>query len=360
MESYWHWFCCALPGNPSLQQAVLRRYGTPKAIFDADQGEMVEYFYRNRRKITNMCGSRKLWDFEKERAALERQGIRFLSCVHPDFPEKLKGLSDIPCGLFVRGRLPKQGALSVALVGARECSVYGKNVALWFGRELAKSGVQIISGMARGIDGYGQWGALKGKGASFAVLGNGVDICYPPENGKLYQCLIQEGGVISECPPGMPPGRHLFPLRNRIISGLADAVLIIEAKEKSGSLITADLALEQGRDVYAVPGRLGDELSKGCHNLIRQGAGLALSPEKLLEDLQWLPKINIQEEEKNKIALESSENMVYSCLSLQALNLEEIMTRTKLPVQEVLRTLTGLELKGYIQEISKNYYARAF
>ena len=170
--------------------------------------------------------------------------------------------------------------------------------------------------------------------------------------------LEQRGGLISESPPGVRPLTYLFPLRNRILSGLSDAVLIIEAKEKSGSLITADCALEQGREVYAVPGPLGEALSAGCHNLIRQGAGLAVSPERLLEDLMILPGINMKKMQKNKITLERSENLVYSCLRLQAQNLGEICEKTGLAPESALGILAKLQLKGYAKEVSRNYYIR--
>ena len=358
MEAYWHWFCSVLSAEPGLQGKLLKRYGTPKAVFAAEKEELEACFPGNRIRVGELCRSRSAWDFEKEQRALVQKGIRFVSREHPGFPERLLEIPDSPGGLFVKGRLPEENRVSVAIVGARDCSAYGRNTALWFGRELAGNGIQIISGMARGIDGYGQRGALQGGGGTFAVLGSGADVCYPTRNRDLYLRLEREGGILSESPPGTPPLKHLFPMRNRLISGLSDVVLVIEAKEKSGSLITADFALEQGKDVYAVPGRLQDVLSVGCHNLIRQGAGLAVSPEKLLEDLQLFPQNRSLKEEKSKMPLESSENLVYSCLSLQAVNLDAVCSRTKLPPQEVSGILTRLELKGYVREIYKNYYTR--
>jgi len=358
MEGYWHWLCSNLPANPRLLNKLKAYYKNAEALFWTDREQLLRRFPEHKEVLERLCQSRAEWDFEKEQEMLNGKGIRFLSCEHPEFPESLKQLPDCPGGLFLKGELPKADVGSVAIVGARTCSPYGKNVAVWFGRELAAQGIQVISGMARGIDGYAHRGALQGKGKTFAVLGSSVEICYPAENREIYLRLEQEGGILSENPPGTQALPYLFPLRNRIISGLADAVLIIEAKEKSGSLITADWALEQGKEVYAVPGRLGDPLSEGCLNLIRQGAGLALSPEKLLEDLCFLPKINRNGQEKNKIALERSENIVYSCVSLQARNLEEICRQTKLPSEKVLTALTGLELKGYIKEVYKNFYTR--
>ena len=358
MEQYWQWICTNLPGDPAFLHRLLEIYQTPEQVFLVEPEQLLKRFPRQQEKLRFLCESRKHWDPEKERERLKQKEIRIISCEHPEFPERLKQIPVFPCGLFFKGMLPEEQILSVAIVGARNCSSYGKNMALWFGKKMAEQGVQIISGMARGIDGYGHRGALQAGGKTFAVLGGGVDLCYPSGNRDIYMCLEEKGGILSENPPGMQPLPYLFPLRNRIISGLSDAVLIIEAKEKSGSLITADFALEQGKEIYAVPGRIGDVLSSGCHNLIRQGAGLAVSPEKLLEDLCFLPEINTNKGQKSKMTLERPENLVYSCVGLQALSLEEICSQTKLLPAEVLKILTKLELSGCIKEVYKNYYTR--
>ena len=362
MEAYWHWYTGNLIGEPGLFWRLLGQYGTPERIFKAKEEELLKKFPKNYCVITRLCKKRSEWDFEREAEKLKRKEITFVSCEHPGYPARLRMLSQKPGGLFIRGELPKDGCPSVAIVGARTCSPYGRSIALWFGRELAGAGVQIISGMAAGIDGYGHQGALEGGGKTFGVLGGGVDICYPELQRELYMQLEREGGLLSESPPGIRPMRHLFPLRNRIISGLADLVLIIEAKAKSGSLITADLALEQGRDVYAVPGRLGDPLSAGCNNLICQGAGIALSPEQILDEIGINRKLKNSNkkgsEEHEKNDLEKAENMVYSCLGLQPQNPEELCIATTFPLVEVMRILTVLELKGYAKEIYKNNYIR--
>ena len=362
MEAYWHWYTSSLMGEPGLFWRLVEQYGTPENIFMAKEEELLKRFSKNQRAIAGLCKRRREWDFEREKEQLKRKEITFVSCEHPDYPMRLRMLSDKPGGLYIRGEIPRDNHPSVAIVGARASSAYGRSVALWFGRELARAGVQIISGMAAGIDGYGHQGALEGGGKTFGVLGGGVDICYPEFHRELYMRMEQEGGLLSENPPGVRPMRHLFPLRNRIISGLSDVVLIIEAKAKSGSLITADLALEQGRDVYAVPGRLDDPLSAGCNNLIYQGAGIATSPEQILEEMGINGRLESLNGKKNKIHekndLEKAENMVYSCLGLQPQNPEELCRETSLPLVEVLRILTGLELKGYTKEVYKNNYIR--
>lgn len=201
------------------------------------------------------------------------------------YPERLKNIPLSPSKLYVRGALPKDDVPSVAIVGARNCSLYGQDMAKWFATELALNGVQIVSGMARGIDGISQWTALRAGGESFGVLGCGTDICYPPENYGIYESLLKNGGIISEFPSSTQPIARNFPSRNRIISALADILIVVEAREKSGTIITVDYALSQGKEVFAIPGRLGEPLSAGCNALIYMGASMALSPADILEAL---------------------------------------------------------------------------
>lgn len=203
----------------------------------------------------------------------------------PEYPNRLKNISGAPKELYVLGGLPEEGRLSVAVIGARDCSEYGKFVARELGTVLGGSNISVISGMARGIDGISQEAALNAGGSSYAVLGCGVDVCYPEANRQLYERLKISGGIISEYPPGSQVLAWHFPPRNRIVSGLADVVVVIEARVKSGTLITVDMALEQGREVYVAPGRVTDRLSDGCNRLIKQGAGILLSPEEFLREI---------------------------------------------------------------------------
>lgn len=357
-KDYWLWFCSSLFYNSGLQRKLIEKYGSPKKIFSCRDKELLESFPKNREQLTLLIKKRKGWDFTYEAEKLKRLEIRFISRIDPAFPKRLADLPDAPWGLFVRGELPKEQRAAVAIVGARDCTIYGRNVSEWFGGELAAQGVQILSGMARGIDAYSHAGALKKGGETYAILAGGVDMCYPESNRTLYMEMERRGGIISESPPGIQPFKYYFPLRNRILSGMSDLVLIIEAREKSGSLITADYGLEQGREVYAIPGPLGEALSAGCNNLIRQGAGIALSPEQLLEVLHILPDFNKKNPRKNKITLESPEKLVYSCLRLQAKNLAEICKETGMSSGEVLSILTKLQMKGYAKEVYKNYYTR--
>lgn len=215
-------------------------------------------------------------------------GIRMVERGERYYPARLLEIPDPPERLYVLGRLPEEKVPSVAIIGARECSEYGSYVAARLGECMGRNGIQVISGMARGIDGIGQTAALDAGGSSFAVLGSGVDVCYPARNRRLYERLRERGGVLSEYPPGTPALSRNFPPRNRIVSGLADAVVVVEAREKSGTLITVDMALEQGKEVYAVPGRVTDALSSGCNRLVKLGAAMLLDPEELAEELRGI------------------------------------------------------------------------
>lgn len=293
----------------------------------------------------------------------QKTGMDMKCWADKDYPERLRRIAQPPYVLFGKGKdcFGFKG-VTAAIVGARDASAYGKQMAYEFGRELAKAGIQIVSGMARGIDAKGLWGALEEGGGHGAVLGCGVDICYPPENKSLYSQLEMQGKILSEYLPGTPPLASNFPSRNRIISALADVVLVMEARKKSGSLITADYALEQGKDVYALPGPVTSSLSRGTHHLIRQGAGILISPEEFLNDLPYkfqkiLVKIS-KETSQNEIMLESPEKLLYSVLSLEPKNIQEIENQLCLSRGEIMEGLLSLEMSGWIQEVSKNDYVR--
>ncbi|MEG0793821.1 MAG: DNA-processing protein DprA [Lachnospiraceae bacterium] len=293
-------------------------------------------------------------EFEK----LQKKSIRFITYRDPKYPKKLLDMENPPYALYVKGSLPDGNIPAIAIVGARQCSPYGEYYALEYARTLSSAGIQIVSGMARGIDGIAQRGALDGSGRSFGVLACGVDICYPQEHIGLYMDLQEQGGILSEQPIGALPLAFHFPARNRIISGLSDAILIIEAKENSGSLITAHIALEQGKDIYALPGPVDSMLSKGCNQLIKDGAGVLLSPEDLLKELHFFCEKKMEYLKGNKIMLETTENMVYSRLCLQPKNVNQLIEELEIPIPSLMNALISLELMGLIKEITKNYYVK--
>ena len=261
--------------------------------------------------------AQKRKDPEKICEEMKKKGIRIIPYYSEKYPPKLLQLADFPFALFVKGKLPGKDTEKAAIIGARNCTAYGEKYAVEYGRKLAQAGVDVISGLARGIDGWAHKGAIDGGGETFAVLGCGVDICYPSQNINLYREIQKKGGIISEYEEGEKPLGWHFPLRNRIISGLADVVLVIEAKKKSGSLITVEYALEQGKSVYALPGRVGEALSEGCNNLIFQGAQIAKNVEIILEELEILDKMTKEKNKKTEIRLARKEEMVYSCVDLK-------------------------------------------
>ncbi len=353
-KALWHWFL-GIPISYIGQRKLIEHFKTPGGVMAASEQEISKIVGKIQ-AVVEYLKDRENTDWRKAYLVLEERGICFTIKGESGYPKALLPLSDAPFGLYHSGRLPRE-ELCISIVGSRSCSRYGLEVAASLGRVLAESGVTVISGMALGIDGAGQWAALEQGGKSYAVLGSGIDICYPKENRKLYDRLIKEGGLISEFPPGSPPNAWHFPVRNRIISGLSKALVVVEARRRSGSLITADLALEQGRDIYAVPGRVTDSLSQGCNELIRNGAGIVLSPEMLLEELGMISRNNKKNSKKFSNRLAENEKLVYSCLDLTPKSTEAIGRETDRSIAEVTELLIALQLKGLAVETEIGYYA---
>lgn len=335
-------------GSKTIHQ-LYKYCGSAKTIYHMSGIELKKLYGITEQAAQRISDAKKKWDPDREWERLTRSGVSFVSLEQSNYPKRLRHLYDPPYGLYYIGHLPEDAQPSVGVVGARNCSSYGKQMAQRIGKCLGSNGVSVISGMARGIDGYGHEGAMDGGGRTYAVLGCGVNVVYPPEHAALYEQIAAHGGILSEYPPDMPPHPGYFPMRNRIIAGLSDALIIIEAKQKSGSLITADCALEQGKDVYAVPGRMTDPLSAGCNHLIRQGAGILLSPEEVISELGLF----IQ---KNKLPLEKSQRLVYSCLDLHPKSMEELCRESALDPVTLAELLDGLEERGLVRETWKNHY----
>lgn len=336
-------------------EALLAYFQTPENIYKASETVLEKSNCIKAKDIAEIMESRKKFDIQKERKKLEDLNIQFITEKSKFFPKRLLHMSDRPRALFVRGQgIEFLNVSSAAIIGARVCSPYGKYAAQKFARELACYQVNIISGLARGIDSAAHTGALEGGGRTYAVLGCGIDICYPPENKELYDKIQKTGAVLSEYPPGVRPNAWQFPQRNRIISGLSDCVLVTEAKQESGSLITASYALERGIDVCAVPGRINDALSQGCNRLIREGAIPVLDTSDLLTVLG----ISYKNLEKKQIFLEKKNEVVYSILGFHLQSIDEIAQRTNLKSGELHHILLQLQLAGLAEEPVKNCYTR--
>lgn len=272
------------------------------------------------------------------------------------YPAVLREIADPPEPLYVRGTLDEQDRAAVAVVGARRASAYGLAVAEWLGRELVRHRVTVVSGMARGIDGAAHRGALMAGGRTIAVLGCGPDVVYPAEHVDLMGQIIESGAVVTEFPPGTPPLPHHFPQRNRIISGLSLGVVVIEGRERSGALVTADFALDQGREVFAVPGSIFGETSYLPHRLLQEGAKPVTTVDDILTELR-LPQ-RVDQIPALVPALDGVEAIVFAQLDFDPRHIDALAERSALPVAEVGRALLVLELRGLVRTLAGQRYVR--
>ena len=358
------WLSAAEKLTPSERCRLHRIFGSAKNVYEACEkewkeavGEEKAFYLRSFRK------SFLLSEVEKEAARWASEGISFSCIFDKDYPSALAQIPDPPYMLYYKGRLPDDEAPSVAVVGSRQCSPYGAHVAEELGRTLALRGFPVISGMASGIDGIAQEAALGAGGYSLGVFGCGVDICYPKKHRRIYDGLVESGGAVSEYLPGTHPMPQWFPMRNRIISGLSRAVVVVEARKRSGSLITADQALDQGRDVFVVPGRITDDFCQGCLSLIRQGADAVVSVDGFVRELEEkylygnsLPENIASVSEKKNLACE--EELVYSCLDFSPKDISGLRRETGLSDRQLVTVLTKLELEELARQVSRGYYAR--
>ena len=296
-------------------------------------------------------------DLEKYLARIGSQGIQILTWEDELYPARLKEIDQPPPVLYVRGSLTAEDAWAVAVVGTRRVSAYGRQVAEELAANLAGNGVTVISGLARGVDGSAHQAALKAGGRTIAVLGCGVDRIYPPEHTQLADKIIANGALLSDYPPGTPPDASNFPPRNRIISGLSMATVVVEAGETSGALITAQFAVDQGREVFAVPGNILAAQSKGTNRLIAQGAHPMLSAHDLLDVLN-LRRVTEQREIRKIILGNDVEAKLLSVLTHDPIHMDDIRNLTGLPIERVSATLVMMELKGLVRQVGgMNYVA---
>lgn len=354
------WLACIGSIGPVKIKKLLEYFKMEEEIFKAKKNTLLEVEGITERIAEEITAKRQEATIQREYEKIREKRISLISIHDKEYPDKLRNIEKPPYALFVRGKLPQENRISIAIVGARNCSIYGKEMAFWFGKSLSNAGIQIISGLALGIDGYAHKGALVGRTNTFGILGNGIDFCYPKENFGLYMSMLEKGGVISEYGPGVPGRAFQFPMRNRIISGFCDGVLVVEARERSGSLITADLALEQGKEIFAVPGKIGDKLSEGCNNLVKNGAELVQSPKDILNNFHINQIFEHNKMKKNNILLDSMEKIVYANLSLVPKHLDEILRDTNLLMSDVVGILLRLELDGFVRQTAQNYYVQSY
>jgi DNA processing protein len=343
--------------GPLIMQRLLERFDTPADALAASPQELCEV------EGVGIVLARRLRSTEYQEAA--RQVIDYCQTNHIDilrptdktFPRLLREIADPPLILYVRGDLQPVDALALAIVGTRGASQYGRSQAERFARSLARAGLTIVSGLARGIDAAAHHGALEAEGRTIAVLSNGVGEVYPPQHAELGQRICESGALISEMPPGTRPRKGMFPARNRLISGLSLGTLVIEAGERSGALISARLAGEQGREVFALPGLVTNPNTRGCHQLIRDGAILVQSPDDVLDALGPLVEsIQVKPDQSVRHAAElqlnEQESIVLHAIGMEPTDINQIVNTSDLPVARVLSTLSVLEMRRLVRRLS--------
>jgi DNA processing protein len=340
--------------GPSSIKKLLSAFGSAKEIFAATAKELDSVEKLTERKKLALLGF-KLWDkVGSDMSMLAEKGIKVVAMGEKGYPEALKELPDAPPLLYMRGDVLKEDRYAVAVVGTRTPTPYGLNEADKISTGLARMGFTIVSGMARGVDTAAHMGAIKSGGRSIAVTGTGIDVNYPAENRVLADKLSQCGCVMTEFPPGTPPNRENFPRRNRIISGLSLGVLVVEAAKDSGSLITANCALEQGKEVFSVPGNINSMASRGTNELIRKGARMVTCAEDVLEELTPVLKGFLKARKKaggkQMPPLTAEESSLLQSLGPEPRHVDDISREQRLPASAILAVLLGLELKGVVRQ----------
>ncbi|MEO0068029.1 MAG: DNA-processing protein DprA [candidate division WOR-3 bacterium] len=334
---------------------LLQKFQTPEAIFGAEQDDLLAVPGVDEELAKAILSYQRSKQTAERIKRAENLGVQVIGYLEENFPKNLRGVAHMPPVLFIRGEIREEDEQAVAVVGTRRPSHYGAQVAENLGKELAGAGITVISGLARGIDTYAHKGALNAGGRTIAVLGCGIDVYYPPENRQLCEAIVKQGAVISEYPLGMEPLAMNFPKRNRIISALAKAVVAVEAGEKSGVLNTCAWAKEQGREVFAVPGRIGDERSLGTNRLIRDGARILTEPGDILS---WLG-IKAKALPLKEVALAEEEKPVLEVIKGEPVHIDEICEALGMPMQQLLNLLFQLEVKGVIKQLPGKFFVRA-
>jgi DNA processing protein len=360
---YWVWLS-SIPGIGAVKsKKLLEHFKSPYNIWKAKENELKELTFLTGSDVYNLMNVQIRKQVKKHLENIYKNNIKILTINDELYPSYLKNIYDPPVVLYVKGSF-KRNEKYLAVVGSRKATSYGLSMAQTISKELSNYGITVVSGMARGVDSYAHKGVVDAGGRTIAVLGCGLDIVYPYENKKLMESIIENGACVSEYLPGTAPLANNFPARNRIISGISLGVIVIEAGERSGSLITADFALEQGREVFALPGNVCSLKSAGTNKLIKEGAKIVTSIEDILEEIN----ISFSDEnmekffEKNILdesffkGLDHEERTVASCLKFEPSNIDLISKKTGFSVQLVSSILIMLELKGIVEQLPGKIY----
>jgi DNA processing protein len=361
---------CGAPGIGIARfRALVTAFGSPTDALAAGPAELSAVPGINHRTIAGLMSAHRDETVIRQCDRIAEDGVVVIACTDPDFPQQLAHLDNAPALLFIKGNAGLLTAPGVAIVGTRRPTEYGRQVTAMLTRSLAEQGLTIISGMARGVDGYAHQVALKCGGATIAVLGCGVDVVYPPEARKLHREIAEQGVLVSEFHLGTKPDAPNFPRRNRIISGLAEAVLVIEAPEKSGALITATNAINQGRDVYAVPGPITSEMSAGCNRLIADGAHVVTGADQMLEQLGLGRSLSTTPGtiSPGNLALPvaipedvtDEERVVLEALGAEPVHIDALCRQIEMSLPDLSTVLTMLEMRQLVESQPGSHYCRA-
>lgn len=376
-RDYYLWLASISNIEVPIKHKLINCFKTPYEVYNVSRNVLEKYGYEAV-TIDKIIDAKKI-DVSYIKEEMYNQDIKFISYNDNDYPEKFRNIYNPPLGVFYKGKLQCDKP-SVAIIGARTCSEYGKEITRQFAKKLAENDITVISGLAIGIDGHAHEGALAGNGYTIGLLGNSIDTVYPNYNIDLFEKMYESGCVMSEYYIGSPTLKTHFPERNRLISALSDLVLVVEARTKSGTMITVDRALEQGKDVFVIPGRIGDNLSEGCLKLAKQGASIATSYMDILDYLNNLygNPLKIESEKdcqytfltdnlttnnellqnKHKITLEKNEIIVYALLSLTPTHINELIGRSELTYFQVIEAIGKLSIKNLINCVGAEYYVK--
>jgi DNA processing protein len=361
LNERWYWLAWqwVLPGQAKVVYELVNYFGSAQGAWEAQEKHLSRIPQISGERAARITQRKSKVPLGGLAEKLQKLNMDFCCFNESGYPRQLRSIFDPPPVIFFRGRLLSADELTVAIVGARKPTHYGQLVAEKLAKDLAGVGVAVVSGMAKGIDTAAHKGALTGNGRTLAVLGCGLDIIYPRENKKLMEQIAETGAVISEFPPGSPPEAWHFPARNRIISGLSIGTVVVEASEKSGALITAGYALEQGRDVMAVPGNVVSKLSRGPNRLLKQGARLVEGASDILDELGLEKLFPLPEKEEGPaLKISKEEETLYRLLSLEPMALDQLIVKSGLSPQMVMAALMYLELKGFTKQLPGKQYIR--
>ena len=358
MEDHRYWIALRMVSGVGdvLFRNLISKFGSPKCVFEAKSKEL-ERLEGIGEKTIHALSSFSEWDkVEQEVSRIKKSGFQLINLHDSNYPKNLLAIYNPPPFLYLKGNILREDEMAIAIVGTRVPDKYGRFVTEEIAGELGARGITVVSGMARGIDSIAHSGSLKRGGRTIAVLGSGLDVIYPPENKKLGEWISSQGAVVSEFPLGTAPDSVNFPKRNRIISGLSLGVVVVQASDKSGSLITASFALEQNRDVFAVPGNVGNRLSQGVNKLIKKGAKLVESVDDILTEIEafkHLAAIRASDYSFSSMlsALTQDERSVYSVLKDKSLHIDEIIKLTGIDSARALSVLLSMELSGIVVQL---------